>query len=196
MPSIYLAGPEVFLPNAIEVGRLKKAICRRFGFEGLFPLDNELPLGGLSKQDQAQAIYEANIGLLEQADIVVANLTPFRGPSMDVGTAFEIGYAVHAGKPVFGYANVTQDLLARVAASGARRLRDGRPVDAFDMDIENFGLFENLMIDVPIRLSGEAVVAGTVPQRQLFSDLSVFERCLSRLSARTDLATLLRRRRG
>ena len=31
---IYLAGPDVFLPNAIEVGKKKKAICEEFGFEG------------------------------------------------------------------------------------------------------------------------------------------------------------------
>ena len=38
---IYLAGPDVFLPNAIEVGKKKKAICEEFGFEGLFPADND-----------------------------------------------------------------------------------------------------------------------------------------------------------
>ena len=31
---IYLAGPDVFLPNAIEVGKKKMAICEEFGFEG------------------------------------------------------------------------------------------------------------------------------------------------------------------
>jgi nucleoside 2-deoxyribosyltransferase len=34
---IYLAGPEVFLKNAKEVGEQKKALCRKYGFEGMFP---------------------------------------------------------------------------------------------------------------------------------------------------------------
>ena len=35
---IYLAGPEVFHPNAAALGRQKQALCREYGFEGLFPL--------------------------------------------------------------------------------------------------------------------------------------------------------------
>ena len=31
---IYLAGPDVFLPNAKEIGKLKKELCEKYGFEG------------------------------------------------------------------------------------------------------------------------------------------------------------------
>ena len=41
MTKIYLAGPDVFLSNAIEVGNRKKKLCSQAGFTGLFPLDNE-----------------------------------------------------------------------------------------------------------------------------------------------------------
>ena len=41
---VYLAGPDVFLPNAAEIGRRKREICAQYGFEGVFPLDNELNL--------------------------------------------------------------------------------------------------------------------------------------------------------
>jgi len=34
----YLAGPDVFLPNAVEHAARKVAICQRFGFRGLPPL--------------------------------------------------------------------------------------------------------------------------------------------------------------
>jgi nucleoside 2-deoxyribosyltransferase len=33
----YLAGPDVFLPNAVEHAARKVAICQRFGFRGLPP---------------------------------------------------------------------------------------------------------------------------------------------------------------
>lgn len=39
---IYLAGPEVFHPDAAARGRQKQALCREYGFEGLFPLANEI----------------------------------------------------------------------------------------------------------------------------------------------------------
>jgi nucleoside 2-deoxyribosyltransferase len=83
---IYLAGPDVFLPDAIEVGRQKKAICQEFGFEGLFPADNDLGV-----EVDAATIFRANCAQMKRADIGVFNLSPFRSPSADVGTVFESG---------------------------------------------------------------------------------------------------------
>jgi len=41
---VYLAGPDVFLPDAVEVGQRKAAICARHGLTGLYPLDNAVDL--------------------------------------------------------------------------------------------------------------------------------------------------------
>ena len=41
---IYLAGPDVFLPDAVEIGRRKAAICARHGLTGLYPLDNAIDI--------------------------------------------------------------------------------------------------------------------------------------------------------
>ena len=40
MKKIYLAGPDVFLANAIEEGERLKALCQDYGYEGLlsFPI--------------------------------------------------------------------------------------------------------------------------------------------------------------
>ena len=38
---IYLAGPEVFLANARDIGARKRAICARHGLVGVFPADEE-----------------------------------------------------------------------------------------------------------------------------------------------------------
>ena len=38
---VYLAGPEVFLSNAREIGARKRAICERHGLVGVFPADEE-----------------------------------------------------------------------------------------------------------------------------------------------------------
>ena len=39
------------------------------------------------------------------ADAIIANLTPFRGPSADAGTVYELGYMAGRGKLCLGYCN-------------------------------------------------------------------------------------------
>ena len=41
---IYLAGPDVFLPDAVEIGRRKARSVRAHGLTGLYPLDNAIDL--------------------------------------------------------------------------------------------------------------------------------------------------------
>ena len=177
---VYLAGPEVFLADAAAVAEAKQALCAARGLEGLAPLDGEVTADG-GPEAVAGAIYDKNIRLIHASDLVIANLTPFRGLCMDPGTAFEVGYACALGLPVFGYGNVAAGEFARVAAAHRLRPRDGAPGVQEDEDglmVEDFGMFENLMIDVPIRRLAGAVVTGDVPADRLYGDLSVFERCL------------------
>lgn len=199
MRKAYLAGPEVFLPNAREIGAGKKAICAANGLDGLFPLDKDVPAGNRKPGEVAFAIYVANIELLDRADLVIANLTPFRGPSMDVGTAFEVGFASARGLPVFGYTKVAESLLERVLRLGGgtrpRATPPLAPTDALGMEIEDFGFFENLMIEVPVRKAAGEVVAGSVPPDGVFTDLSVFERCVKR-AVELGLSSAARQRRA
>jgi nucleoside 2-deoxyribosyltransferase len=95
---LYLAGPDVFLPDAVAIGRIKVDLCRKYGFVGLYPLDNAISPGqGISL---SQAIFDGNIAMLNEADAVVANLTPFRDVSADAGTVFEVGHAYACGKRI------------------------------------------------------------------------------------------------
>src|SRR6476620_3924966 len=98
---IYLAGPEVFLRNAAEIGERKKAICRAHGFECAFPLDAG-PLPDASPTEIGHLIFDRCVAMMDRCDLVVANMTPWRGISMDVGTAVEMGYMHGKGRPVFG----------------------------------------------------------------------------------------------
>ena len=43
---VYLAGPEVFLPDAREILATKAALSRARGFQPVTTLDNDLPPGG------------------------------------------------------------------------------------------------------------------------------------------------------
>lgn len=141
MKTVYLAGPEVFYPDAEEIAERLKAACRTVGLLGLFPTDAERPSGhGISP---ARAIYQGNVALIDRSAAVIADISPFRGAGMDPGTAWEIGYAVARHLPVFAYSSDMR--------SYAERVREDRPgargqVDARGLLIEDFGLVENLMI--------------------------------------------------
>ncbi|MCF4165994.1 nucleoside 2-deoxyribosyltransferase [Zavarzinia compransoris] len=186
MPSlkIYLAGPEVFHAEAVALGRAKQALCAAFGFEGLYPLDGAAPGDGLSPQEAGVAIFRANIALIREADAVIANLSPFRGPGADAGTVFEVGFALGRGKPVLGYRNVIDGYRDRVAAwNGAPLGKDaeGRPVDRDGLLVEEFGFGDNLMIDAALIEGRVPVVTHAAPAGAAMTDLSAFSACLLRL---------------
>ncbi|PWR22436.1 nucleoside 2-deoxyribosyltransferase [Zavarzinia compransoris] len=186
MPSIYLAGPEVFHAEAIALGRAKQALCAALGFEGLYPLDGEVPAGDLPAPDLGRAIYRANVGLIRRADAVIANLTPFRGPGADAGTVFEVGFALGLGKPVFGYRNVGDGYLDRVRTwNGVPLSRDGagRPLDRDGLLVEDFGFGDNLMIDAALIEGGLPVVEHDAAPGAELTDLTAFAFCLKRAQA-------------
>lgn len=143
MKTIYLAGYDVFRADALEWGEWLKQQCRQYGFEGLYPLDNHAP-STLTGRELAQWIYEANVALIRQADAVMANLNAFRGAEPDSGTAFEVGYAVALGKPVWAYVDDAKSVVQRAAV--AERDDPPRHVDAEGYTVEDFGLSLNLML--------------------------------------------------
>src|ERR1043165_9650129 len=99
---IYLAGPDVFLPDAMEIGRRKAAICAAHGLTGLYPLDNAIDL---SASDASRQIFCGNEAMMDEADAIIANLTPFRGAGADPGTVYELGAMAARRKFCLGYSN-------------------------------------------------------------------------------------------
>jgi nucleoside 2-deoxyribosyltransferase len=163
----YLAGPDVFLPNAVDVGAAKSRVCSEHGIEGVFPLDGDLDFAALMKlapADQAFEVFRACIVHMDSCDIAVANLTPFRGVSMDVGTAVEIGYMHGQGKPVFGYTGTTVSFGDRVEADG--------------LMVEPFALVDNLMVEGPVRSSGAHVLRSDAPPEHALEAMDAFEACI------------------
>jgi nucleoside 2-deoxyribosyltransferase len=136
MKKVYLAGPGVFRQDAKEHGKRLKVTCSERGFIGLYPLDNKISQKFSTKAGLAKAIFDANIKLIHECDFVIANLTPFRGPSADAGTIWECGYAKGLGKIVLGY--TTDDLCYN------SKVLNKLPHDG--MMIEDFSLRDNLMI--------------------------------------------------
>lgn len=171
-PLIYLAGPDVFWPNAVELGAAKKKICQQYGFVGLFPLDNNLDLSSLSPYQAGLKIYQANIKLMNRCDLIIANMSPFRGPSMDVGTAFEMGYITAQNKPVWGYTLDGRLYNDRVTEAATGIDADGLSIEAFDMT-------DNLMMIGALNQQG-----GLITERHAESidnHLEVFEKVLQQI---------------
>ncbi len=140
MKGIYLAGPDVFFPDAKERGKRLKQLCASYGFRGLFPLDNEI---ADNNPVTANSIRMANKWMIQESDILIANLSPFRGPEPDSGTVWELGYAEGLGKKVYSYSNDNRTLKEKTIA--LLHLEQGAAHDRAGMVIENFGLTHNLM---------------------------------------------------
>jgi nucleoside 2-deoxyribosyltransferase len=176
-----LAGPEVFLPDASRILNQKKEMCAKNGFEGVCPFDVEADISRLPKSKAGIQIGQNNENLIRSCDIVIANLTPFRGPSADVGTAYECGFARALGLLVFGYTHTTSQFFARTVAwlkESVRKGKDEQYRDAAGMAIEDFDLSDNLMIPAGIAGSGGKVIVARAPKSKWFTELSGFELCL------------------
>ena len=177
---IYLAGPDVFLPDAIEIGRKKVAICANHGATGLYPLDNVIAPGAT---DASMQIFRANEAMMDEADAIIANLTPFRGPGADVGTVYELGYMAARKKLCLGYSNDPAVYADRVRRYTAVTTRDGQLIDADGLTVEDFGLSDNLMMIHALDLYGAPLVTPRQRPDDIWHDLTAFETCV-RLAAR------------
>jgi len=174
-PRVYLAGPMVFEPDPAATFERMKELCREYGLVGVAPLDNQSGLEHLLPGPRLlESIVRADIALMEQLDAAVFCLDSFRrGPEMDPGTAFEVGYMKALGKPLAGWTSDPRDYPVRVAdffrdvfgetlttteagpvggTSGSLRDPDG-------ILVHSDGCVQNAMVHVGIELSGGAVVA-------------------------------------
>jgi nucleoside 2-deoxyribosyltransferase len=166
----YLAGPDVFLPDAVAHAARKVEICARYGVRGLPPLNEDA--GVTAAADVTwQAIYAKDIAMMERSDIIIANLTPFAGASADAGTLIEVGWFLGRGKPVFGYSNVAENFESRMK----RQLGS----QATEIGIEGFHLPDNLMIVGAVEGGGYPIFTPPDGAARGIDALDVFETCVA-----------------
>jgi nucleoside 2-deoxyribosyltransferase len=176
----YLAGPDVFLPDAVAHARRKAEICARLGFEGQPPLNEDVAaLASMSEEEAWRTIYRKDLAMMERCDIIIANLTPFRGVSADSGTLIEVGWFLGRGKPVFGYSNTAGSFAQRCDAYAA-----AMPDPIPGLSVEGFGLPDNLMIPgAVLDGGGHPMVVPADGRDRAFDSLEMFEACAA-LAAR------------
>ena len=177
---IYLAGPDVFLPDAVAIGRSKREICERHGVTGLYPLDNTVDFAA---SDVSLQIFRGNVAMMDAADAIIANLTPFRGPGADPGTAYELGYMAGHGKRCLAYCNDPAVYAERVARfTTVTSASDKRLIDADGLTVEDFGLPDNLMMIHALDLHGSPRALPRARPQDVWHDFTAFEACV-RLAA-------------
>jgi nucleoside 2-deoxyribosyltransferase len=180
---VYLAGPEVFLADRDAIAAEKKVICAQHGMIGVFPTD-PAPATPQAATDWMR-IYLGNEAHIHGCDALIANLTPFRGASADLGTAYELGFMRALGRPVLGYSNAPGNFAMRSLQhlrGAVHRRANGAWEDADGMEVEDFGLTDNLMIDGGIAAAGGVFVLNPVEEAARWRDLGGFTRCVAHLA--------------
>jgi nucleoside 2-deoxyribosyltransferase len=167
-PTAYLAGPDVFLPNAVAHAARKVEICRRVGLRGMPPLNEDVEPTDTAL-DLWRTIYQKDVAMMERCDIIIANLTPFGGSSADAGTLIEVGWFLGKGKPIFGYSNSCENFQARMR----RQLGENHA----DLTIEGFDLPDNLMIVGAVDSGGYPIFIPSDGKARGIDALDVFEVC-------------------
>jgi nucleoside 2-deoxyribosyltransferase len=165
----------VFDPDPIAIFDRMKALCRVHGVIGVAPLDNQMGLEGVPPgKDLLKRIVRADIALMDTLDAAVFCLDGFRrGPEMDAGTAFEVGYMKALRKPIAGWTRDTRPYPERVAeffrctfgqqitrtAAGLVGGTSGSLRDPDGVLVHSEGCLQNAMVHVGIELAGGIVVA-------------------------------------
>ncbi|KIL98500.1 Nucleoside 2-deoxyribosyltransferase [Paramagnetospirillum magnetotacticum MS-1] len=142
-PKAYLAGPAVFHPAAKALLDYLAEMCGQHGMEGVAPFEPEAEHSALPPAELAALIRSGNMARIKECDVVIACVSPFRGPGACPGTTWEMGYAEGLGKPVVAWSEDMRPYKDRVPHD---QDEDGRSFcRQHGMLVEDFGLAENLM---------------------------------------------------
>jgi len=134
----------VFKKDSLDIGKEYQNLCKKYGFTGLYPLDNQVNFLQ-EKQKIASDIFLANKAMIDKCDIVIANLNQFRGKEADSGTIWECGYASALNKEVYGYMDDVSPYVAKFT-DDEKEIVEGISYDKNEMVIEDFNHPINLMI--------------------------------------------------
>lgn len=150
-PSIYLAGPTVFLRDSNRAFEQYEAWCCARNLRALRPAE-PFDENGQMLQGTAAAryLFLRNTARIRSPHGVLADWRAFRGDlEPDSGTVFEVGFAYALGKPVAALTADDRDWGSRIRAVcgvGEPNASGGEMDARYDRLIEDFGGPLNLML--------------------------------------------------
>lgn len=155
LPSVYMAGPDVFRGDVADFAHSAKAAAKVLGLNALFPCDN-LDFSTIPEHQVSKAIFAGNLALMDQADFMIANTNPWRGLEPDSGTCWEMAYMYAQGKPIIAYRDSALSMVESI--NEARLLRGLSPMNIDEKGqhwhegcfVENFSNPLNLMLQQSI----------------------------------------------
>jgi nucleoside 2-deoxyribosyltransferase len=138
---LYLAGPDVFRPDAAAWAGRVRELCRAAGHEALIPLDDDIPATAAPSTAAtcSASPRPTRAGQPQSVSRRRAGFGHLRRNRLRAG----------AGQAVIGYADDLRPLRERLPAGPGA---DGRWRDAAGNAVEDFGLPLNLMLAVPLPL--------------------------------------------
>lgn len=133
----------------------------------------------MSRNAAWRAIFHKDIAMMQASDIIIANLTPFRGASADAGTLVELGWFLGQGKKVFGYSNS-----AKPFADRSRLQTLLAPDNDAGLMHESFDLADNLMVVGAVMFGGGCEIVVPAQGVDLpFDALAAYEYCVTIVAA-------------
>ena len=174
--NVYLAGPEVFLKFNGHAGSFIKAQILLFNkyflqkesynFFGIFPFDSLYRPKNMDYRDGSE-IFKGDVDIMNRSSAVIANMAKFRGPGMDGGTAFEMGFMYAQNKVVVGYYDErpyfdnpqSNRLYSKKVREHHKVYKKGDfKFDENDLYVEGFNMPDNLMMVASIDKQNPPVI--------------------------------------
>jgi len=161
---VYFAGPDDYKPDRLErvaakIKRVEEVGC--IGHAPIYP-----SVDSPNNKVTAFKIAYDNKKLMRQCNVLLVDMTPWLGPSMDRIAAFKMGYmsaqADHTGEVlIIGYYTneFERNFAKRVAQEvyhnvGVTFHENGTATDQNGNSFENFGLVDNLMMETAVNKTG------------------------------------------
>lgn len=146
-PTVYLAGPECFSPDSIAKYEHLSHICKLNHLTPIVPLANEKFPCHITPAHVGKWVAQRCKAILSKCDFVLANVSPFRSVSADVGTAVEIGLSASLNIPIYAYSSDLTFIADKLRNNGLKLQHvDGQLRDENGLFIEEFDMSDNCMI--------------------------------------------------
>lgn len=165
---VYFETPRVHFGDWPLVKARIEALCREYGLDPRLPTDDAF-YGKSGGREISHRIARRNMSALDDAEALIVDLNPFRGPSIATRAAWAIGNASARGLPVHGYLHCPESYFERYrrhvndARSFARALaarQSGEIIGPDNGIVDTFGVFDTPVVAETVSEQHESIATA------------------------------------